>query len=890
MDTENTQEATKVRERGNQLYKKGQFDEAAKAYEEAARLAPSDPSPFSNLSAAKFEAGKYVECVVFTRKALGLLGADPGAAVVRERLLIRQAKAYLHLSSLDKAEKLLDEIESGKDSEDLHNLLRGSRKFDAFSPEPVLLRNMLLQLPRLRPSIQDEPEYFGPGHDKAESMYTAELEKSAGKDPVLSIMFCGIGDARHFFKTILAYSAKSKSQRLHVTMVDHKPAVAARNLIFFSMLHEAVINQESKNALLLSLGYLYCTQIIPPFVWEKLQETIRKLVDSLGQKQQPLSWVYIPVSQMETVVQVLKSWQQGHATAYKTSVLRRIIPEDIDEAGPPMPLERGQLWYWYPECEADHRVFDEFSVMFPPAAILSKFEPELYSLASEYQRKKEGAQKAIEKYLDKHWKVNVTLIDVEWEARKALGDLPNMGNDPFSIATDLIQEPLGPRSSEKKLTYCFIKHVASFFQRVGASILSLQGRLTAEMIVGDMADVLERTRYGLLDRPKQEDQESLTRTAWPEKYHFIHMSNIPDYVGGSLTSFLYGGHILMEGTGTGLTSCVLRNLPRWRSIDQFNAEYLSMYDRAMVQKHFQVKLANESKAFSMFPFPMLGDFVMSDYHRWERCQLSPLPLDRLMPRADLSKWLFSHFLKTCLPFARPPADFDLVISPHNMTVFLRLLVQVAELGYPGHWLSAIITSLSDGEITTTARAPRRYVLDCAAVDKVHPYRTVCVKPWAAEFTTLITMWRELLPFAVVVPDGTLPSSETIAEYSVRIPPCPARDVNVPHFMLVFWNNRKYGEPPKNLRPLLLDDENGDATTSARKIRSDGVKVLSAFKWVTKESTATFWLRSDAIELMAREDWKLCLWRIDSWRRLTPGQSVKNTVSRKRTWKECVSST
>ncbi|KAI0385283.1 hypothetical protein F5Y04DRAFT_245462 [Hypomontagnella monticulosa] len=888
MGDENTQESAKARERGNELYRKGRLSEATKEYQAAANLAPSDPSPLSNLSAAAFETGKYAECVEFATRALDLLKVDPATSNTRRKLLARQAKAYCQLSNLNKAQEVLDQLGSGEDANSLGNILKGLSEFVTFSSQPALLREMSLQLPRLRPSIQDEPEFFGPGHDVAESQYTEELKKSADKDPVLSIMLCGIGDARHLYHTILQYFAVSKkTQKLHITILDHKPTVMARNMIFFSLLHQISTDKDSRETLSLSLSYLYCAQIVPPFVWEKLQETISKLVAQLEERKQPVPFIYLPVSLMDAIIKVLKGWQSGPATLFGTKQIRRIIPEHIDEATPPMT----DKWHFLPECVADHEAFDDLSVMFPPEAVLSSLEPELSALVANYRKGAKGARKPVSEFINRNWKVNVTLIDVEWLARQEPGTAPDMSSDPIGVVEALTREALKLEGPNRKSTFCVLKHLAEFFEMVSFTCTVLKNRLMVEVIIGDMADTLERLRYGILDRPTQEkgaeESESPKTTDWPQTYHIIHMSNIPDYVGGSFTSFLYGSHVLKEGEGTGLTSCVLRNPPQWKSVNHFNAEYLVMHDRAMIRKHFQLRLANESD-FEQSPFSMFGS-IMTEYLRWERCESERYPLEQLMSRDGLSKWLFTHFLKICMPYPRPKTHFTLVYAPLNMTALMRLLAQMADVGYPGHWLSSIVASLASGEITTTARAPGKYVLTPAIVDKVYPSRTICVKPWTAEFTTLVTQWRGLFPFTITVPSGILPLPTTITEYSVEITPCYATELAVPHFMLVFWDYQEYGEPPENLYKILVDDERGDTTTSARKIRANGIKVLSTFKWVMKRSTATFWLRSDMVDLMLQKDWRVFIWRIDSWTRLTPGLPLKDCLSRKRTWKECVTS-
>ncbi|KAI1766876.1 hypothetical protein GGR53DRAFT_528115 [Hypoxylon sp. FL1150] len=913
MATKNARVAAKARERGNQLYKERLFSQAVEAYEKASRLAPGDPTPLSNLSAIHFETGRYADCVDSTAKALGLLqpGAETGA--LRQRLLVRQARAYLHQSKLDEAEKLLDHVEPDKDLESLRGLVGGLREFDAFSSHPKLVRELLLQLPRTRPSIANTLDYFPTGNDNAESVYTRELAKSASNDPVLSLMFCGIGDARNLFQTVIGYNSSTKgakgTQKLHITMLDINPAIIARDLIIFSLVNEVTsANPASRDVILLSLSYLYCTEIVPPFVWTKLQETIVNLLGSLREEKQPLTFLSIPVSQMGQIIQTLESWQQGPATAYKTSRVRLAIAEELLAKTRSLSKIGVSCPEHYPECKSDHKIFDEFRVLFPPMDVLTSLEPELSALDTNLHSSVLGAKKRVDDYLDKHWKVNVTLVDAKFQADQPPGALPYFGQDPFDTIKSL--NDISPKLvlDENKSRYHVLKYAGRFFARLSLSILMLKDRLTIEVIVGEMADTLERLRYGHLDRYPQDhggrgQESSSASMEWPQKYHVIHASNIPDYIGGSLTNFLYATPVLEEGGGTGVTSNVMRNPGKWHNTEHFNAEYLIMHDHAEIHKHFLVK-----KRMSMFFLDM------RDYVRWERCQNGALPLEQLMPQKDLSKWLLAHFLKICLPSDRPAdGSYKLVFAPNNMTVFIRLLVQMVEVGYPGHWLLPIISSLAAGSITTTVRAPWADELDSAAdfepttiiarrpemLDRVtvyeeYPSRTISVKPWTAEFTTLVTMWRGVLPFTIAAPSGMLPSPGTITEYAVHIPYSYHRiwentKITVPHFALVFWNSAKYDEPPNQLRKVLLDDEKGDTTTSARKIRSNGIVMLSTYKWVRKTATATFWLRSDVVDNMLKENWKVCFWRIDNWKQLVPEISLKDALRRKRTWKECVTS-
>lgn len=204
-----------------------------------------------------------------------------------------------------------------------------------------------------------------------------------------------------------------------------------------------------------------------------------------------------------------------------------------------------------------------------------------------------------------------------------------------------------------------------------------------------------------------------------------HLANLlrSEYVGGPLTSFLYASPLLKSGPGTGLTSTVLRNPPKWKSIDQFLAEYLLLYDRELIRTHFSLKLSTEVHEDPNDIYHQMGlGFSLMDYVLWERTESQPLTFEQLMPKQKLTKWLHAVFLKLCLPYPRPKMDHSLVYAPLNLTTFLRLLSHIAELGYPAHWLSPVVTSLLEGEITTITRAPRRLVLLQKDIDEAQTPR------------------------------------------------------------------------------------------------------------------------------------------------------------------------
>ncbi|KAI0904140.1 hypothetical protein F4823DRAFT_628872 [Ustulina deusta] len=790
--------AAQVRERGNELYKSGALNEAIAAYNEAATLDPSDPLPLSNLSAAYFEAGSYADSVEAAQKALEKprFAADTQSSTA-QKLLVRSAKSRLHLAQVDEAGELVDKILPGKELDGLVYALRDARGPGlARAPE---LREKLLRLPRVRPSIQDVPDYFGPGHDDAESLFTRQLDSSCCEEPLVSFMLCGL---------------------------------------------------------------------LPPDVAAKFYDVAGRLGSKLQNEQNPFEWVHIQTAQMKPLDTIIRQWKGVSKTMYPTAQVRRQISFGREDAPPSRDMSSGE-WFHIPECELEHRFFEDFSVILPPREILENTEPALAHLVSEYRNGcSPELRKQIRYHLDVYWSINPTLIDFDWEVNKEEQGPPDLSFDPFSII-EALSKARNMQEMKAKGPDA-ISFVTSFFSPVLQVLDRFQDEVIIEVVVGDMMDVLERIRYDRFQRPGPKS---------PKEYHVIHMSNIPDYVGGTLTSFMYAVPLLKQGKGTGLTSNVLRNPPRWRSIEHFNAEHLLMYDRDLIQKHFAVTLSPLTRSGKFTD--LIRFMVMADYKIWESVGRRKLVLTERLPREKLFWWLYSHFCKLCLPFPRSVPDITLVYAPLNMTAFMRLLGLVAELGYPSHWISSIVSAVASGEITTPARAPRKDDLTPGAINRTHDSKTICVRPWTDEFTSLAAMWRGVWPAGtLVLARDLLPPLGGISEYSIRFPDFTASDLNYPHFVLVFWNQRKYGDLPRNLRAVLLDDEKGDTTTSARAIRTDGIKVLSTFSWVRKTNTAGFWLRSDVVDAISADRWFVYIWRVDTWARLTAGMPLDGAITRK----------
>lgn len=369
---------------------------------------------------------------------------------------------------------------------------------------------------------------------------------------------------------------------------------------------------------------------------------------------------------------------------------------------------------------------------------------------------------------------------------------------------------------------------------------------------------------------------------------------------------MYGRPLLREDRPSNLRFTVLLNPPMFSSHDHFRAEYLLMHDEQRISDHFSLVRTTDPATAGEHDDEHKGallaamgvsdmkdseaDFMTEGYLVWERRPARKLLRGKdMLPRTKLEKWLYAFFLKICLPYPRGKYSDRPVYSPLNLTALIRLVSHLAEIGYPAHWLSGVLSALCARNITTTARPPRREATTPADVDATVPALEMIIAPWRAEFTTILSIWSRLLPFGFIAPPGAVVPPAEIAEFSVTFPVFEDKEtqLRVPHFVLLFWNAADGDAPPYDgsISHILRDDETGDRSALTRELKSEAMNIFTAMKFVTATRTASFWCRTDVIQRMRDEGWEVFIWRTDTWTRVTEGVSVKDGVTLKGLWKQ-----
>ena len=281
-------------------------------------------------------------------------------------------------------------------------------------------------------------------------------------------------------------------------------------------------------------------------------------------------------------------------------------------------------------------------------------------------------------------------------------------------------------------------------------------------------------------------------------YHRIHLSNIPDYIGGTLTSFKYALPLIWPCKESYITAVCLLNPPKWQSVAHFKNEYVGLSAPSDLEKTFHVRMSPMEDG--------AGDFLpMADYLRWHHNHKSKT-LPDLMPRHALETWLYRLFLKLAIPKERPMRDIVRIYSPLNLSAFVWLYGHLFEIDYPAHWLSGVLTSILSGKIKTRARPPRSDPLKIREVKVDMPALDQSTAPFVMETRTLLSICQSILPFRIIATD--LPITETIRKYSFQLEEVPDDPVaESPSFVLVFFDTSmlyvcKFLYPLPSLRTFL----------------------------------------------------------------------------------------
>jgi hypothetical protein len=712
------------------------------------------------------------------------------------------------------------------------------------------------------------PDYYVVGHDTPESLCDSAL--SASPRQRLSFLFGGIGDARNLFQTIIEVAAHERDSKrketykdYHFTIVDIKSVTIARNLVILMLLdelsklvHDTARAKSSK--ILLCIFYTHLSLIMPNSLLEVLQRKIGEARTAPEKGTLPLFIDILDTCRAE-IVGYLDDWQRKVQQEFPVTRLRcRIVrmrelseleSSIYDQPSDSVRLKPGGI------AEREQRFEHKTGAFVPFAPYNGLLDPGLREAFDDFvSRESESAVRKAVRSIDDGWSTNPTFVDLAWVRKVPNRDL-HIDPGPCNFTDDIWERMWdnGFRPSQLSL----FEHPAHWFLSIAQALKQMRGRIKIEARVGDVTTVLEQIKYGVVGhRERRNPSETHHQASYPEVYDRIHLSNVPDYIGGTLTSHLYALQLTHPEPTSYVTSSCLLNTSRFNSIAEFDAEYFALYSDKDLEKVFRTRLKLNDN---------LPKHPVGPYNQWYHLNVSSEYKD-LMPRADLQTWLYRLFFKAILPFGeRIITSRAPIHSPLNLTYLFRLCAHLHSIGYPAHWLSEVISNLLSGTVTTTARPPRTEPLKPSEIDATRKPMTQSVAPFTAELSTLVAMWQLLLTFCIL--SSYIAPVQTLKRYTLTFKKVSQEGINRPHFILVFYKDA----PPShsihdvNIRSVLLSDEHGINEHGLEQFRDQRVNIFSTWAWHEESRTATFWLRGDEMQRMKDGGWKVCMFRTDNWR-------------------------
>eukprot|EP01112_Ceratiomyxa_fruticulosa_P010107 TRINITY_DN2662_c0_g1_i6.p1 TRINITY_DN2662_c0_g1~~TRINITY_DN2662_c0_g1_i6.p1 ORF type:complete len:904 (-),score=189.72 TRINITY_DN2662_c0_g1_i6:46-2757(-) len=751
----------------------------------------------------------------------------------------------------------------------------------------------LLSVPKFRPCLETMSEYFVVGNDAPVTAFCTEDEDkenannriwlSKVREPV-SVFFGGIGDARHLFATIVdaarqinALADKSKVPTLHFTMVDHMAAVIARDLVILTLLQKlADFKPEERGtnteALKITavLEYTYLGNLMPNYLHDILHQTLLELDKQIVENKLP-DWIILRQNDIPLILAVLRYWHSEVKYSAKDILkaiekLKSESNEVFDKAkegkidlptGAKNILDAEKLIAEFNQLPdefiatlpgedtvaekrarilkgledesiretmlqsrmtskgntLEYLLYKKYSVLTPPDFLMDQHK-EFVPIIEAIQKGglKEEDDIALFKHIALGWKPNPTVFDKEWVS--FVGEVVHDYN-AYEISRFLANN-IFEFDQEAHL----FENLQPYFIAVADSLSVLKSFVRLEWIVGDLVNTLQAFAIDK-ERP---------RINLPVTFDRILMSNVPDYVGGNLTTFLYAMPQLKANPHSFVRYNVMLNNGMFKDIAQNVKAYTLLPNLESHIKFFGVEYVS-GELWGGF------DVVWRNYP-------TPLPQSMLVTNDEIVYWLTQIFFYIVLPKEEEDVYAAIRVDyPLNLVNFMELIRHLVKIGYPPHWFANFLSQLLSGSINTTVRPPPHLLTK-------NSLRTVSLQPFLNDLEFAVSLYLPILNFSIPFPK--LPVYSSFQKYTIQLPPIMKNGMGkVPIMALLF--SPRYNE------------------SSFASIREEIVGGTSRFVLISiwslhgNKSRASFWMNSTRYEKMKQQGTYVYVVRLDSYR-------------------------
>ena len=485
---------------------------AAQKYQEAVQLAPEDATPRSNLSAVYYEMGLYTKSIDSIQTALRMPSNDE----LRSKLRLRLLRSLLQAQRYDQADKTVLHPSGEVDDAALLSTISHSKSMSKIGKRQAMSK-IVVQLPRYMPTLILGCEYYTIGHEDAEAQINRTMMTESSEP--LSFFFGGIGDARHLFATIITLRAlerdtqQSAERQYHVTINDLKAGALARDLVILSLLSDLTETADKNTETLeikVTLFCVYMAAVMPVYAYKRLQSSIRRVINGLETCNDLPAQVHVSTVHTSALLRSLISWQGEVDMLCDTpTALRWMIGFNNQGRGEGTKdfLKNNLIDN---RCRREAESFLQTGAHWLPTELTKQHEPELEKILANPVQKQQNLK--AKEYIVKYWKVNPTMLDLDWH-RDSHATLDGIFcYDPFRSIEDFNLASQAPTNLTRLCEFFF-----PFFEKVAMAISELGARITIEILQADVTASMEQIRYGLLERKK----------GFPKFYNTVHLTNIP---------------------------------------------------------------------------------------------------------------------------------------------------------------------------------------------------------------------------------------------------------------------------------------------------------------------------------------------------------------------------
>ncbi|TCD63146.1 hypothetical protein EIP91_005905 [Steccherinum ochraceum] len=491
------------------------------------------------------------------------------------------------------------------------------------------------------------------------------------------------------------------------------------------------------------------------------------------------------------------------------------------------------------EIEVEKKWYAQLRAFMPPSALRSRHEgfDELWQALSDPRSKQSKTNALISKVKSQiltTWQPNVTVCD---KIKDRNTGYPDLNRDMMS-AVELVK-----RVNERLVVWhCRDKGspsfaiVNTFFDHVADGLKALEGRITLEILQGDLMHELAKMRMGT-------DHSRPSR--FPRSYTRMWLSNVPDFTHGVLSMAMYCAPNLETQPDSVTASNCLLNTGAWKDGQQICYNYAHLFPEDA---------------------PRLLGCEILEADPWKvvtvRRIQHPIPLHKLASQEELHTWLSRILFSILCPGSMAQNFAGRIYYPNNLVTFIDLLIHLHGVGFPSHWLSGYLTSvLTDTLVSDVAPYVGSLPIPVSERGRRVARRKVNLKPWHADLENILAVSHEALPFPIALPGAT--SAEDLVTLSVPAPKHLASFVTAANLLIAFFPvmTLVFYKPSEHTAESLA--KNMHRVLEGKMGNDDSVQVLTMVDLFDMWNGVIRWRMSkERVKKMKKEQWVMSPCRFD----------------------------